>query len=100
MKQDKNIRLHPSYGRKRGKPLRPSKAELWQNLLPLMLYDGKPRAPLHLEIGYGSGEYLAEKAKLYPQRHYIGCEVYENGIATMLGHIETNNLKNPARGDI
>ena len=87
-------RLHPSYGRKRGKPLRPRKAELWQNLLPLVLYDGKPRAPLHLEIGYGSGEYLAHKAKLYPERHYIGCEVYENGIATMLGHIKQHSLKN------
>ena len=89
-------RLLPSYGRKRGKPLRPKKAELWQNLLPQVLY--KPQATnhkaLYLEIGYGSGEYLAHKAKLYPQCNYIGCEVYENGIATMLGHIEKNNLKN------
>jgi tRNA (guanine-N7-)-methyltransferase len=87
-------RLLPSYGRKRGKKLKPRKAELWQNLLPQMLYDGKPRPSLHLEIGYGSGEYLAQKAKLYPERNYIGCEVYENGIATMLSHIEKNNLKN------
>lgn len=109
-------RLLPSYGRKRGKPLRPRKAELWKTLLPQVLFDCSrsgllssamsltPSATkeggllaadaLYLEIGYGSGEYLAHKAKLYPDRQYIGCEVYENGIATMLRHIEESKLKN------
>lgn len=90
-----SLRLLPSYGRKRGKKLKPRKQELWQTLLPQVLYSTTaPNKPLYLEIGYGSGEYLAHKAKLYPKRHYIGCEVYENGIATMLSHIEKNNLKN------
>ena len=86
----------PSFGRKRGRVLRPRKAGLWQELLPQVAYtpDWMPEAPLHLEIGYGSGEYLAHKAGLYPDRQYIGCEVYENGIATMLGHIEKAALKN------
>ena len=89
-------RLLPSYGRKRGKKLKPRKAELWETLLPQVLY--RPQTTehkaLYLEIGYGSGEYLAHKAKLYPERNYIGCEVYENGIATMLSHIEKHHLKN------
>lgn len=52
------------------------------------------QTPRYIEIGYGSGEYLAHKAKLYPERNYIGCEVYENGIATMLNHIEKDKLTN------
>ncbi len=115
--------LQPSFGRRRGKPLKPRKKELWATLLPSVLFDcsrygllssamslspsateeggllaatsHEPQATNHyLEIGYGSGEYLAKKAKLYPDRHYIGCEVYENGIATMLSYIDKDNLKN------
>jgi tRNA (guanine-N7-)-methyltransferase len=52
------------------------------------------QSQVYLEIGYGSGEYLAKKAKLYPERSYIGCEVYENGIATMLSYIDKDSLKN------
>lgn len=88
-------RLLASYGRKHGKKLKPRKAALWENLLPEMRVEpGAVKGPVHLEIGYGSGEYLAHKAALYPDRNYIGCEVYENGIATMLRHIEERKLKN------
>ena len=93
--------LLPSCGRKRGKPLKPRKAELWKTLLPQVLFSHPASLPrrgseegVYLEIGYGSGEYLAHKAKLYPNRRYIGCEVYENGIATMLRHMEEHQLKN------
>lgn len=88
--------FQPSFGRRRGKPLKPRKKDLWQNLLPSLLFANKQQLATnnHLEIGYGSGEYLAHKAKLYPQRNYIGCEVYENGIATMLSHIDAHKLNN------
>lgn len=86
----------PSFGRKRGKKLKPTKQRLWEELLPEVRFEAGGVLPenLHLEIGYGSGEYLAHKAALYPERHYIGCEVYENGIATMLRHIDQRGLKN------
>lgn len=89
-------RLQPSFGRRRGKPLRPRKKELWESLLPPLLFTNNQQLTTnnHLEIGYGSGEYLAHKAKLYPERSYIGCEVYENGIATMLSHIDKDKLTN------
>lgn len=88
--------FQPSFGRRRGKPLKPRKKGLWQSLLPQVLYStlDSNHSPLYLEIGYGSGEYLAHKAKLYPERNYIGCEVYENGIATMLSHIDKYKLTN------
>lgn len=97
-------RLLASYGRKRGKPLKSTKRGLMETLLPQLLWDrsgllaATDHSPLatnhYLEIGYGYGEYLAQKAKLYPERRYIGCEVYEQGIATLLSEIAAHKLEN------
>jgi len=47
-----------------------------------------------LEIGFGEGAHLAEMAEHHPQTGFIGCEVFENGIARLLAEIEQRRLGN------
>lgn len=41
-------------------------------------------APLFLEIGFGTGAFLSEKAAAAPQHDFIGIEIYMTGIAKLL----------------
>jgi tRNA (guanine-N7-)-methyltransferase len=66
-------------------------------LLPRLLFDpaaALSAAPLWLEIGFGAGEHLAWQASHHPEAMMIGCEVYRNGIAGLLGLIERQQLAN------
>jgi len=47
-----------------------------------------------LEIGFGAGEHLAHQAEQHPEIGFIGCEVFENGIARLLGDIAHRELGN------
>ncbi len=49
---------------------------------------------LWLEIGFGAGEHVAAQAAANPGVGLIACEVYENGIASLLAHIERQKLVN------
>lgn len=95
------------YGRRKGRPLRTGQQSLIDALLPRIAIElpttGKldlhalfPHAPqeVWLEIGFGGGEHLAEQARSHPQAGIIGCEVFLNGIATLLGQIEAHDLGN------
>jgi tRNA (guanine-N7-)-methyltransferase len=96
-------RLH---GRRKGKKLRPHQAELLETLLPRLRLDpSRPiadatalfaRQPVALwfEIGFGGGEHLAAEAEANPQRGFIGCEYFENGLAKALALIEAKKLDN------
>ncbi len=95
------------YGRRRGRKLRPGQRVLTDGLLPRLafdlpasglldpraLFDGTPPR-IWLEIGFGGGEHLARQAERDPETGLIGCEVFENGIARLLGHIERCRLGN------
>lgn len=50
--------------------------------------------PVVLEIGCGMGETTAAIAKACPHINFLGIEVYNAGVATLLGRIETLNLSN------
>jgi len=50
--------------------------------------------PIWLEIGFGSGEHLFHQAIENPEINIVGCEPYINGVATLLGKLQKNNLKN------
>ncbi|HVY99601.1 MAG TPA: tRNA (guanine(46)-N(7))-methyltransferase TrmB [Dongiaceae bacterium] len=96
------------YGRRKGRRLRQGRRSLYDALLPQLtvalpregaaldpraLFDPPPRA-VWLEIGFGGGEHLAAQAAAHPDIGFIGCEVFEAGIASMLGHIAEAGLRN------
>jgi tRNA (guanine-N7-)-methyltransferase len=43
--------------------------------------------PLHFEIGFGGGEHMAERAVMFPDHGFIGCEPFLNGVAQALTHV-------------
>ena len=96
--------LNRLYGRSSGHKLRKGQQELVDTLLPAIAVPaggeltaerlfGDER-PLHLEIGFGSGEHLAYRADLLPDHGFIGCEPFVNGVATALAHIRDQHLAN------
>src|SRR3954451_15090239 len=96
--------LRRLYGRQSGHKLRAGQAALVEQLLPALsvpdegelnsrLLFGDDR-PLHLEIGFGSGEHLAYRADLLPDHGLIGAEPFLNGVVGALGHIRDRRLAN------
>jgi tRNA (guanine-N7-)-methyltransferase len=95
------------YGRRRGRPLRLGQRELFATLLPRVrvtlpeqgpldpyrLFDPAP-SDVWIEIGFGSGEHLAQQAASHPEIGMIGCEVFENGVVKLLGEIHRRDLGN------
>ncbi len=96
------------YGRSSARKLRPLQAALVETLLPQIAVpasgelsserlfgdaEGSGR-PLHLEIGFGSGEHLAFRADLLPDHGLIGCEPFLNGVAAALAHVRDGRLAN------
>lgn len=49
---------------------------------------------IFLEIGFGGGEHLAHLATHNPNIGFLGCEPYLNGVATLLGKIRRDKIKN------
>lgn len=96
---DKNAPLR-SFGRRKGRQLRPTKQGLFESLLPkleISLEEAKslnPNAKNWFEIGFGGGEHLAHQAGLHPEVNLIGCEPYINGIAGLLTHIDEHKISN------
>ena len=95
------------YGRRRGRPLRQGRRLLTESLLPRIsialperrlldpeiLFPAPPPA-VWLEIGFGAGEHLAAQAEQHLRVGFIGCEVFENGIARLVGEIAREGLDN------
>jgi len=103
--------LNRLYGRSSGHKLRQGQQELVETLLPRIEVppEGEITAgglfgddrPLHFEIGFGSGEHLADRADMLPDHGFIGAEPFLNGVATALGHVRDRRLANVRlwRGD-
>ncbi len=51
-------------------------------------------APVHLEIGFGMGDTLAEMAANAPEINFVGIEVHEPGVGRLLNLIEERGLTN------
>src|SRR5215212_10140989 len=95
------------YGRRRGRPLRPGQLHLQETLLPRIavtppetgmldpasLFEERPEA-VWLEIGFGAGEHLAAQAEAHPEIGFIGCEVFENGVARLVAEVARRDLAN------
>jgi tRNA (guanine-N7-)-methyltransferase len=95
------------FGRRKGHKLRAHQADLIEHLLPRLALDITHPAPSHLgdlfdpsasdvrlEIGFGGGEHLVAEACASPDRGFIGCEPYVNGMAKILAQIEARNIRN------
>jgi tRNA (guanine-N7-)-methyltransferase len=105
------LTLNRLYGRSSGHKLRKGQQELIDKLLPQIEVqrEGEVSAralfgderPLHLEIGFGSGEHLADRADMLPDHGFIGAEPFLNGVAAGLAHIRDRKLRNVRlwRGD-
>src|SRR5512141_1691745 len=103
--------LNRLYGRSMGHKLRPSQQALIDTLLPQIAVpaDGEITSqrlfgddrPLHLEIGFGSGEHLADRADMLPDHGFIGAEPFLNGVAAALALLRDKQLHNVRlwRGD-
>ena len=91
-----------SYGRRKARPLSERKDRLLNELLPTLRLPLREPAPsplaslfaqavdqVWLEIGFGSGEHLVWQAEHHPHAGFIGCEPFINGVASLLGKIET-----------
>lgn len=52
------------------------------------------QAPLVCEIGFGSGEALVQLAATAPERDFLGIEVYNAGIGSLLGSLDEAGLTN------
>ncbi|MEO1017374.1 MAG: tRNA (guanosine(46)-N7)-methyltransferase TrmB [Pseudomonadota bacterium] len=101
---------HPKrilYGRRAGPKLRPAQRRLLSEKLPeIAITLPRPGAldpadcfvsalkSFALEIGFGGGEHLAFQANRQPETGFLGVEPYTNGVASLLGHIETSQLTN------
>ncbi|MGB7373323.1 tRNA (guanine(46)-N(7))-methyltransferase TrmB [Pontixanthobacter sp.] len=100
--------LNRLYGRSIGKPLRAYQQSLVDDFLPQIappadgpvtseiLFGDAPGhgRPLHFEIGFGSGEHMAERADMLPDHGFIGAEPFLNGVAAALGHAKERGLPN------
>jgi tRNA (guanine-N7-)-methyltransferase len=105
------LTLNRLYGRSSGHKLRKGQQELVDKLLPQLevAQDGEITAralfgddrPLHFEIGFGSGEHLADRADMLPDHGFVGAEPFLNGVAAALAHIRERQLRNVRlwRGD-
>jgi tRNA (guanine-N7-)-methyltransferase len=95
------------FGRRKGHPLRPRQAALFDNLLPKLaldltqpapvdlqsLFDGKCEV-IRLEIGFGGAEHLMAQAKANPHNGFIGSDGFLNAVAKALAAIDADKLSN------
>ena len=93
-------RLIRSFGRIKTRKLSANKEALLSNLLPK--YEIKQLdndfvnkfSNIHLEIGFGFGDFLFEMARRNPDIGFIGSETHINGIVNLLTKLEKEPLDN------
>jgi len=103
---DESRKPRAFFGRRKGHPLRPRQAALFETLLPRLALDltapprdlaalfADPVDEVRLEIGFGGGEYLVSEARAHPRTGFIGVEPFVNGMAKALAAIEAEHLAN------
>ncbi len=77
------------YGRQRTHALRPRQHLLLHVALPRLRYDPAIPFPariekLWLEVGFGGGEHARAQVAAHPEAGLIACEVFEQGICSLL----------------
>jgi len=94
------------FGRRKGYPLKPRQAALFDTRLPTCALDLQKPAPsdlralfgdideVHLEIGFGGAENLIGEARAHPRCGFIGSDAFINGVAKALVGIDEQKLGN------
>ncbi len=72
------------YGRLRSHALRPRQARLLAETLPRLRFTSLPPGPVWLEVGFGGGEHARALIAAHPEVTLIACEVFEQGLCSML----------------
>lgn len=96
------------YGRRKGRPLNPARQKAFDTLLtklkaPIPSSEGEqqdpqtffeqPKDEIHMEIGFGDGEHLAERIRITKENiGFIGAEPFMNGMAAFLKRVEDFDL--------
>jgi tRNA (guanine-N7-)-methyltransferase len=86
------------YGRGRGHRLRPRQLRLLEVTLPRLAFAPEqaadplsaftPRSSeLWLEVGFGGGEHALAQIAAHPEAGLIACEVFDNGICSLLSRL-------------
>lgn len=86
------------YGRSRGHKLRARQETLLAVTLPRMTFPVEQAADplaafapgmhrLWLEVGFGGGEHALAQIAAHPDTALIACEVFDNGICSLLSHL-------------
>ena len=89
------------FGRRHGKPLRPSQRAAADTLLPRLAVDLSAPPPqslavlfeadvseVRLEVGFGGGEHLHHRSGLISNAGFIGVETFVNGMAKLMAQLE------------
>lgn len=95
------------FGRRKGHPLKPRQAALFNTVLPRVALDVTSAKPadlrrlfsipvddVRLEIGFGGAEHLVAQAQANLRTGFIGTDAFVNAIAKALVAIEENTLAN------
>ena len=100
------------FGRQKGKKLSKRQSGNFERYLPIFSIfptkkDGsydftseslhkifRTKSHVELELGFGMGDFLVEKAKSQPEVGFLGCEVYENGVSSLISKILENKISN------
>lgn len=89
------------WGRRQARPLKEYQKDLMETLLPQVRLTVTPGEQIKavpestwLEIGFGGGEHLATQAEQQTSVHFIGCEPFVNGVASLMNHLSEKELQN------
>ena len=95
LKNYQNNRLIRSFGRIKSRKLSDHKNLLLEEFFPLFqIKNLEPTKKNILEIGFGFGDFLFEKAQKNPQINFFGFEPHLNGVVNLLAKMENTPLKN------
>ena len=95
------------FGRRKGHPLKPQQAALFDTLLPRLALDLDTPAPadlatlfpnsveaVRIEIGFGGAEHMIAEAERAPHTGFIGSDPFVNAMAKALAGIDARGLAN------
>jgi len=91
------MRKIKSYARTVGKGLSKLCQSLIQNTLPKYKINDTQLITLpnlHIEIGFGSGDFIYDMALTNPDQNFLGAEVYMNGVCNLLKLCQKQPLNN------